>query len=62
MDFCSCKAITRKKHEAGRDPVFDCICDSISQYFTECKRLGVELPGGWRSENLCPRKTEMIGS
>ncbi|GIY60677.1 hypothetical protein CEXT_155381 [Caerostris extrusa] len=42
MDYCGCEMWG------------SCHCSSLTEYFRECVRLGGEIPGGWRSDELCP--------
>ncbi|KAK7083100.1 hypothetical protein SK128_014119 [Halocaridina rubra] len=47
-DFCSCESRNNE----------DCACETFSAYFRECTAAGVEIPGGWRSPELCPMVCE----
>ncbi|MPC07650.1 SCO-spondin [Portunus trituberculatus] len=43
-DYCSC----RNQNREG------CACSSLDAFFRECASVGMTVPGGWRSQDLCP--------
>ncbi|KAK4325807.1 hypothetical protein Pmani_003587 [Petrolisthes manimaculis] len=51
-DYCGCEERERGKGDT-------CACHTFAAFFRECTGQGVEVAGGWRSEDLCPMQCEV---
>ncbi|KAG7174166.1 SCO-spondin-like 1, partial [Homarus americanus] len=43
-DYCDCDSQDREA----------CACESFAAFYRECASVGGDIPGGWRSQDLCP--------
>nr|XP_045582100.1 uncharacterized protein LOC123745535 [Procambarus clarkii] len=47
-DYCDC-------HSQDRET---CSCETFAAFFRECISVGINIPDGWRSQDLCPMVCE----
>ncbi|XP_071530009.1 uncharacterized protein [Panulirus ornatus] len=47
-DHCACESSDRET----------CACESFAAFYRECTSAGVDIPGGWRSPDLCPMECD----